>query len=75
MDRDLPLATIRRLRALPGQLAVDLGGYGGAHSRRRPDAAAQREPGEVLELVGCFDIVRASVEDCALLSGPGGRRR
>ncbi|MDE0608379.1 MAG: carbohydrate kinase family protein [Anaerolineaceae bacterium] len=69
MDHDLPLTTIRRLRHLPGALAVDLGGYGGAHSRARADAVAQQDPRELLELVGCFDIVRASVEDCALLSG------
>ncbi len=69
MDHDVPLATIQRLRQLPGMLAVDLGGYGGAHSRARPDAAAQREPRALLELIGCFDIVRASVEDCALLAG------
>lgn len=70
MDHDLPLTTIRQLRSLPGRLAVDLGGYGGAHSRAHPDAAAQRAPQGLLELVACFDIVRASVEDCALLLGP-----
>lgn len=70
MDHDVPPATIRHMRHLPGRLAVDLGGYGGAHSREHPDAAAQREPRALLELVGCFDIVRASVEDLALLLGP-----
>jgi len=50
-------------------LAVDLGGYGGAHSRRHPDAAERRHPTALRELVGCFDIVRASVEDCAHLLG------
>ena len=69
MDHDVPVETIRQMRGLPGQLAVDLGGYGGAHSRVHPDAAAQREPRALLELVGSFDIVRASVEDCALLLG------
>lgn len=69
MDHDLPPATIRALRSLPGRLAVDLGGYGGAHSRAHPDAAAQREPHVLMALVACFDIVRASVEDCALLLG------
>ena len=34
-----------------------------------PDAAAQSAPRALLELVACFDIVRASVEDCALLLG------
>ena len=69
MDHDVPPATIDSMRSLPGQLALDLGGYGGAHSREHPDEAAQREPGALLELVGCFDIVRASVEDGALLLG------
>ena len=69
MDHDVPVETIRQMRSLPGRLAVDLGGYGGAHSRVHPEAAAQREPRALLELVACFDIVRASVEDCALLLG------
>ena len=69
MDQDVPAETIRQMRSLPGLLAVDLGGYGGAHSRVHPDAAAQRAPRALLELVACFDIVRASVEDCALLLG------
>ena len=69
MDWEAPLETIARLRALPGQLAVDLGGYGGAHSREHPTAAEQAEPVRLRELVGHFDIVRASVEDCAHLLG------
>ncbi len=69
MDQDVPVETIRQMRSLSGLLAVDLGGYGGAHSRVHPDAAAQRAPRALLELVACFDIVRASVEDCALLLG------
>ena len=69
MDHEVPLETIREMRRWPGQLAVDLGGYGGAHSRAHPDAAAQRAPERLMALAACFDIVRASVEDCALLLG------
>ena len=70
MDRDVPLRTIRALRRLGAKLAVDLGAYGGAHSVQHPDAAEQRNPTAMRELVGCFDIVRASLEDCAHLLGP-----
>lgn len=69
MDHDVPLETIRQMRALPGLLAVDLGGYGGAHSRQHPDETEQYHPTKLAELVACFDIVRASIEDCALLLG------
>ena len=39
MDHDVPLSTIRQLRPLRTKLAVDLGGYGGAHSREHPTPA------------------------------------
>ena len=69
MDHDVPLDTIRRLRALDATLAIDLGGYGGAHSRAHPSQAEQKHPTRLRELVSCFDIVRASVEDCGHLFG------
>ncbi len=69
MDQDVPLDTIRRLRALEATLAIDLGGYGGAHSRAHPSQAEQMNPTHLRELVSCFDIVRASVEDCGHLFG------
>lgn len=69
MDHDVPLETINRLRSLKATLAIDLGGYGGAHSREHPDKTEQRNPTRIRELVSHFDIVRASVEDCAHLFG------
>ena len=71
MDWDVPLETIRRLSSIKqGLLAIDLGGYGGAHSRQHPSEAEQRAPVALRELISCFDVVRASVEDCAHLFGP-----
>ena len=69
MDHDVPPDTIRRLRALDATLAIDLGGYGGAHSRAHPNEAERKNPARLRELLSCFDIVRASVEDCGHLFG------
>ena len=69
MDHDVPLDTIRGLRALDATLAIDLGGYGGAHSRVHPNEAERKNPARMRELLACFDIVRASVEDCRHLFG------
>ena len=69
MDWDAPLDTIRELRSLDATLAIDLGGYGGAHSREHPGETEQKNPVQLRELVGYFDVVRASVEDCAHLLG------
>jgi sugar/nucleoside kinase (ribokinase family) len=69
MDHDVPLNTICKLRALGATMAIDLGGYGGAHSREHPDEAEQKDPALIRELVSYFDVVRASVEDCAHLFG------
>ena len=71
MDHDVPLRTISHLRSLGGTLAIDLGGYGGAHSCEHPAEAEQRNPSRLRELVSHFDIVRASLEDCAHLFGAG----
>jgi len=69
MDHDVPRGTISQLRALRATLAIDLGGYGGAHSREHPDEDQQKNPTKLRELVSYFDIVRASVEDCRHLLG------
>lgn len=69
MDRDVPLETIRLLRSLSATLAIDLGGYGGAHSREHPSEAEQQNPTALQELVSYFDVVRTSVEDCVHLLG------
>ena len=69
MDHDVPLETIRELRSLGGMLAIDLGGYGGAHSHEHPSRAERHNPTALRELVSYFDVVRASVEDCVHLLG------
>lgn len=69
MDHDVPLETIIQLRSLGAIIAIDLGGYGGAHSREHPNAAEQQNPSRLRELISHFDIVRASIEDCAHLLG------
>jgi len=70
MDHDVLLETIQSLRSLPGLLAIDLGGYGGAHSREHPGQFEQASRRHLGELLRHFDIVRASIEDCNLLFGP-----
>jgi sugar/nucleoside kinase (ribokinase family) len=47
---------------LAGTLAVDLGGYGGAHVK--PVARPPGVPEELPRLVRCFALVKASDEDC-----------
>ncbi len=69
MDHDVPLETIIQLCSLGATLAIDLGGYGGAHSREHPNETEQQKPSRLCELLSYFDIVRASVEDCAHLLG------
>lgn len=69
MDHDVPLETIRQLTSLGAMLAIDLGGYGGAHSREHPGKAEQQDPASLRELVRHFHVVRASVEDCIHLLG------
>jgi sugar/nucleoside kinase (ribokinase family) len=69
MDHDVPFEVIRQLRSSTSLLAIDLGGYGGAHSREHPSPEEQQNPHKLAELIACFDIVRASLEDCTLLFG------
>ncbi|MCL5986460.1 MAG: carbohydrate kinase family protein [Actinobacteria bacterium] len=69
MDRDVPIETIKELRKHNLTLAIDLGGYGGAHSRVRPTESERKNPVALRELVGLINIARASVEDCRYLLG------
>src|SRR5260370_27112102 len=63
MDHDVQLSQIERMvKHLQGLMAVDLGGCGGAHAK-----PVEREPGipeELPRLMRCFDLVKASDEDC-----------
>jgi ribokinase len=72
MDYDVGLETLRALRAHIPILSADLGGYGGAHSRTHPTQEEQRDPRALCTLVGHFDIIRASIEDCRHLLGETG---
>jgi len=69
MDYDVDVETLRALRTHVALLSGDLGGYGGAHSSTHPDPREQRDPKALRALVGLFDIVRASLEDCRHLLG------
>ncbi|NPV54327.1 MAG: carbohydrate kinase family protein [Firmicutes bacterium] len=71
MDWDVPVETIKELRKLGATLAVDLGGYGGAHSSKHPTEEEKRHPDKLREFIGLFDIIRASIEDCRHLLGTG----
>lgn len=64
MDRDLPVEMVAQLAKLPGQVAVDLGGYGGAHSPPTVDGEPQSDSHLLQDLIRSVDLVRASVEDC-----------
>lgn len=67
MDYEVPLSTVRGLRALKGQIVIDLGGYGGATSATHPE---QQPPSMLRELVELVDVVKGSIEDCRHLFGP-----
>jgi fructokinase len=69
MNEDVPLDTIKELRRLKGLLAIDLGGYGGAHSRWHPNEEERKNPVKLAEFLSHFDIIRASIEDCAHVLG------
>jgi sugar/nucleoside kinase (ribokinase family) len=69
MDYDVPLETIKKLSTLGSILAIDLGGYGGAHASSHPSEEEKKSPRALKELVKHFQVVRASVEDCRHLFG------
>lgn len=66
MDHDVPMAEIKRIAAWGREMAVDLGGYGGAHVK--PAKRAPGIPDELPELVSHFHLVKASDEDCRRLT-------
>jgi sugar/nucleoside kinase (ribokinase family) len=66
MDHDVELAEVAKIRALGKKMAVDLGGYGGAHVK--PSDRARGMPEELPALVRHFDLVKASDEDCRRLT-------
>lgn len=69
MDFEIPLQTVKELRTLGKELAVDLMGYGGATSSIHPDKEEQQSHRTLKKLVNYFHIVRASMEDCEYFFG------
>jgi len=62
MDHDVPVEEIAAIASLGKEMAIDLGGYGGAHC-----IPVERPPGvpdEVPEICKHMHIVKASDEDC-----------
>ena len=73
LDYEVPLETVSQIARLRKLMAVDLGGYGGAHARR--DTAEQKKMSSAAlhELISSFHIVKASDEEARLIFG--GERR
>jgi len=68
MDFEVPEETLKELRQHVKILSVDLGGYGGATSSIHP--ATDKKAKMIFEsIIGYFDIIRASNEDCSLIFG------
>ena len=70
MDYDVPLETIEALSKVETMLAVDIGGYGGAHSDTHPDRDEQITHAELKRIIKHCHVVKASSEDCAYFFGP-----
>ena len=74
MDWDTTAACLARVSELPALLSIDLGGFGGAHSRSHPTEREWTKPVGLARLVAGFHIVRASIEDVWYLLGAGQER-
>ena len=71
MDWDLTAPCLARIADLPALRSIDLGGFGGVHSRAHPTARDWADPVRLAGLVARSHIVRASVEDARCLLGVG----
>ena len=69
MDFDVAPDELRAIKGMGEVLAGDLGGYGGAHSPPAEVPQLERDPEGTRGIVGAFDIVKASVEDCCRMTG------
>ena len=67
-------ACLARIADLHVLQSIDLGGFGGVHSRAHPTAREWADPVRLACLVAKFHIVRASVEDARCLLGVGPER-
>ncbi len=73
LDYEVPLETVSQIARLRKLMAVDLGGYGGAHVRRDTAEQKRMSSAALHELISSFNIVKASDEDAHLIFG--GERR
>ena len=69
MDWDCTPEAVEGFGRLPGLLATDLGGFGGAHSPPGSESQMERDPDAVRRIIRAMDIVKASDEDCYRLTG------
>ncbi|MFB3923270.1 MAG: carbohydrate kinase family protein [Terriglobia bacterium] len=67
LDYEVPVETVRFIRGLGGVMSVDMGGYGGAHVSRATADQKRFPTDQLMNLVRCFDIVKASDEDARLI--------
>ena len=74
MDWDVTADFLARVADLQGLLSIDLGGFGGVHSRAHPTERDWTDPVRLARLVAKFQIVRASEEDARYLLGVGPER-
>ena len=64
MYYEVPLETVEKLAALPGQVVVDLGGYGGATSATHPNPDERVNNSTIRALARVATVLKASLEDC-----------
>jgi len=69
MDYEVPLDLITKLIEFNIPLAIDLGGYGGAHGQTHPSDKEKKRPTLLKSYIANFEVVKASDEDCRLLLG------
>jgi sugar/nucleoside kinase (ribokinase family) len=74
MDWDLTPDCLDGLARLNALRSIDLGGFGGVHSRVHPTPDDWARPDQLAALVQRFHIVRASLEDIRCLLGAGPER-
>jgi fructokinase len=67
LDYEVSVDTAREIAGLGKLMSVDLGGYGGAHVRRETYAKKRLSSAELMTLIRCFHVVKASDEDARLL--------
>ncbi len=74
MDWDVTAGCLARIADLQALQSIDLGGFGGVHSRAHPTEREWADPARLARLVATFQIVRASEEDARCLLGVGPER-